>query len=108
MEVFEGNPTGKAIWDWVWKQPIMQPGQPGTPVTFGDQALVLKKNIEQIYGECWRWSMIIATLGGKAWSSTSKNLLSTHPLSWVSVIRGKKIFPTSLNLKECDEFVYKA
>jgi hypothetical protein len=54
MEVFEGNPIGKAIWDFVWRLPIMEKGSPGTPVTFGDQAHVLKKNIEQIYGKCTR------------------------------------------------------
>ena len=26
MEIFEGNPIGKKIWDAVWKLPIMQPG----------------------------------------------------------------------------------
>jgi len=27
MEIFEGNPIGKSIWDNVWKLPIMQPGE---------------------------------------------------------------------------------
>ena len=27
MEIFEGNPVGKRIWDAVWKLPIMQPGK---------------------------------------------------------------------------------
>ena len=52
MEIFEGNPIGKAIWDFVWKLPIMKPGIPGTsPTTFGDAAIVLRKNIEQQYGD---------------------------------------------------------
>lgn len=51
MEVFEGNPTGKAIWDWAWTLPVMQKGKQGEPIVFGDQANVLRKNIEQIYGE---------------------------------------------------------
>eukprot|EP01036_Dinobryon_divergens_P029748 gene29748-38888_t len=51
MEIFEGNPVGKRIWDAVWKLPIMQPGKQGTsPTTFGDGALVLKGNILQTYG----------------------------------------------------------
>ena len=37
-------------WDAVWKLPIMQPTPPGTKCAFGDSALVLKSNIEQIYG----------------------------------------------------------
>ena len=27
MEIFEGNPVGKKVWDTVWKLPIMQPGK---------------------------------------------------------------------------------
>jgi hypothetical protein len=50
MEVFEGNPVGKAIWDFVWKLPVMQRGDQGAPIQFGDVAYVLRKNIEQIYG----------------------------------------------------------
>jgi len=51
-EIFEGNPIGKFIWDQVWKLPIMKPGKPGTsPTTFGDNALVLKANILQLYGD---------------------------------------------------------
>ena len=50
MEVFEGNPVGKAIWDFVWKLPIMKRGEQGAPIQFGDVAHVLRKNIEQIYG----------------------------------------------------------
>ncbi len=50
MEVFEGNAMGKAVWDIVWKLPIMKRGAPGTPIEFGDVAHVLRKNIEQIYG----------------------------------------------------------
>ena len=51
-EIFEGNPFGKFIWDQVWKLPIMKPGTPGTsPTTFGDNALVLKGNILQLYGD---------------------------------------------------------
>jgi len=37
-------------WDAVWKLPVMQPTEPGTKCSFGDSALVLKSNIEQIYG----------------------------------------------------------
>ena len=52
MAIFEGNPIGKAIWDNVWKLPIMQPGLPGqSPTTFGDAALVLRSNILQLYGD---------------------------------------------------------
>ena len=50
MEVFEGNPVGKAVWDFVWSLPIMQTGEQGTPIKFGDSANILRKNIEQIYG----------------------------------------------------------
>lgn len=51
MELFEGNPIGKFIWDQVWKLPIMKLGTPGTsPTTFGDNANVLKGNILQLYG----------------------------------------------------------
>lgn len=43
MELFEGNPVGKFIWNQVWKLPIMKLGEPGTsPTTFGDNANVLK------------------------------------------------------------------
>jgi len=52
MEVFEGNPVGKAVWDFVWKLPVMQRGEQGAPIQFGDVAYVLRKNIEQIYGAC--------------------------------------------------------
>lgn len=37
-------------WDAVWKLEVMQTGEPGTEVTFGDSANVLRTNIEQIYG----------------------------------------------------------
>ena len=51
MELFEGNPFGKFIWNQVWKLPIMKLGQPGTsPTTFGDNANVLKGTILQLYG----------------------------------------------------------
>lgn len=51
MEIFEGNPIGKAIWNAVWKLPLLQPGEQGkSPTTFGDAALVLRNNILQIYG----------------------------------------------------------
>ena len=50
-ELFKGNPWGKKVWDWVWKQDLMKPGKPGvSPTSFGDGANVLRKNIEQIYG----------------------------------------------------------
>jgi cytochrome P450 len=52
MEIFEGNPIGKAVWDGVWKLPIMKKGKPGqSPTTFGDAANVLKGNILQLYGD---------------------------------------------------------
>lgn len=52
MEVFEGNPIGKSLWNTLWKQSFMQPGVSGTsPTTFGDGANVLRKNIEQMYGD---------------------------------------------------------
>jgi cytochrome P450 family 97 subfamily B polypeptide 3 len=52
MEIFEGNPFGKKVWDAVWKLPLLQPGKPGTsPTTFGDGAQVLKANILQVYGD---------------------------------------------------------
>ncbi len=51
MEIFEGNPLGRRVWDTVWKFPVMQPsGQGISPTTFGDAANVLKNNILQIYG----------------------------------------------------------
>lgn len=52
MEIFEGNPVGKALWNVVWKLPLLQPGKQGeSPTSFGDAALVLRNNILQIYGE---------------------------------------------------------
>ena len=51
MEIFEGNPFGKRIWDEVWKLPVMQTSPQGvSPTKFGDAAQVLKANILQIYG----------------------------------------------------------
>eukprot|EP01038_Epipyxis_sp_PR26KG_P008230 gene8230-11138_t len=51
MEIFEGNPLGKKVWDAVWNLPVMQKGVQGTsPTTFGDGANVLKANILQQYG----------------------------------------------------------
>jgi len=51
MEMFVGNPTCQKIWNWVWRQDVMQPGVAGvSPTSFGDGANVLRKNIEQIYG----------------------------------------------------------
>lgn len=51
MEIFEGNPFGKKIWDLVWDLPIMQKGKQGeSPTSFGDAANVLKNNILQLYG----------------------------------------------------------
>jgi hypothetical protein len=51
MEIFEGNPIGKKIWDNVWKLPFMQLGIQGTsPTTFGDAANIIKANILQQYG----------------------------------------------------------
>ena len=47
------NPDAEGLpwwWDAVWKLEIMQPGEPGTDLTFGDTANVLRYNIEQIYG----------------------------------------------------------
>lgn len=37
-------------WELVWQLDIMKLGEPGTEVTFGDSANVLRTNIEQIYG----------------------------------------------------------
>lgn len=37
-------------WDMVWKLDIMQKGEPGKDIVFGDSANVLRTNIEQIYG----------------------------------------------------------
>lgn len=52
MEIFEGNPVGKFIWDQVWKLPLLQPGKPGvSPTSFGDGANVIKSNIIQVYGK---------------------------------------------------------
>lgn len=38
-------------WEYIWKLPIMELGEPGTEVTFADSANVLRTNIEQIYGD---------------------------------------------------------
>lgn len=37
-------------WNLVWDLDIMQKGEPGTDIIFGDSANVLRTNIEQIYG----------------------------------------------------------
>lgn len=37
-------------WELVWKLDVMQKGEQGTDVGFGDSANVLRTNIEQIYG----------------------------------------------------------
>ena len=37
-------------WEMVWDLDVMQLGTPGTEITFGDSANVLRTNIEQIYG----------------------------------------------------------
>ena len=37
-------------WELVWELDMMKLGEPGTEVTFGDSANVLRTNIEQIYG----------------------------------------------------------
>jgi len=37
-------------WELVWKLDVMQKGEQGETVTFGDSANVLRTNIEQIYG----------------------------------------------------------
>jgi len=37
-------------WELVWDLDMMKLGEPGTEVTFGDSANVLRTNIEQIYG----------------------------------------------------------
>ena len=50
MEVFANNPVGKKIWEIVWKLPVMRPGEQGSPIKFGDSANILRRNIEQIYG----------------------------------------------------------
>ncbi len=52
MEVFEGNPIGKAAWDTLWNLDFMKPSEQGvSPTSFGDAANVLRTNIEQIYGD---------------------------------------------------------
>lgn len=51
MEIFEGNPVGKKIWDAVWQLPLFKASPQGqSPTSFGDAALVLKNNILQLYG----------------------------------------------------------
>ena len=51
MEIFEGNPIGKFVWDRMWELPLFQKGKPGkSPTDFGDGANVLKANILQLYG----------------------------------------------------------
>ena len=37
-------------WEMVWQLDMMKTGEPGTEITFGDSANVLRTNIEQIYG----------------------------------------------------------
>ena len=37
-------------WDAVWKLGIMEKGEPGTDIIFGDSANVIRTNIEQIFG----------------------------------------------------------
>lgn len=37
-------------WEFVWKLDVMQKGEDGAEMTFGDTANVLRTNIEQIYG----------------------------------------------------------
>jgi len=27
MEIFEGNPVGKKVWDWVWTLDLLKPGE---------------------------------------------------------------------------------
>jgi hypothetical protein len=47
------NPDSEGLpwwWEFVWKLGIMQKGEPGTPMEFGDTANVIRTNIEQIYG----------------------------------------------------------
>lgn len=51
MEIFQGNPLGKKLWDAVWELPFMKASPQGqSPTSFGDAALVLKNNILQLYG----------------------------------------------------------
>ena len=50
-ELFKGNPVGKALWEWTWRQEFMKPSKQGeSPTKFGDAATVLRNNIEQVYG----------------------------------------------------------
>jgi hypothetical protein len=50
-ELFKGNPVGKMLWDWAWRQRVMKPSEQGqSPTKFGDAATVLRNNIEQVYG----------------------------------------------------------
>ena len=53
QELAQPNPSAEGLpwwWELVWKLDIMQKGEPGTPIEFGDTANVLRTNIEQIYG----------------------------------------------------------
>ena len=50
---FTPDPNAEGLpwwWELVWKLDIMQKGEPGEPIKFGDSANVLRTNIEQIYG----------------------------------------------------------
>jgi cytochrome P450 family 97 subfamily B polypeptide 3 len=51
--VEDENPSSGGLpwwWEMVWDLDVMKLGEPGTEVTFGDSANVLRTNIEQIYG----------------------------------------------------------
>lgn len=51
--VGEVDPDAEGLpwwWSLVWKLDMMQKGEEGKPIIFGDSANVLRTNIEQIYG----------------------------------------------------------
>lgn len=51
--VITANPDAEGLpfwWEAVWKLPIMERGEPGEAIIFGDSAHVLRTNIEQIFG----------------------------------------------------------
>ena len=53
LEAGEVDPNAEGLpwwWELVWKLDIMQKGEQGEPIKFGDSANVLRTNIEQIYG----------------------------------------------------------
>ena len=52
-DAVEVDPDAEGLpwwWELVWKLDVMQKGEQGEPIIFGDSANVLRTNIEQIYG----------------------------------------------------------